>query len=883
MKHLIAICFVFGLSASLAQSPNIDSSYEGMDIHTFLNQVQKEHNLTLVYESNKIPSIAVNNFQDNEPVIDYLRRFFQPFGIKVLSHESGSYLIVDAATFQEFGAKDNNYLIYKDQYVRGTSKSYTLTGKLYDKASGEALVGVQVILPELGIGTTSNFAGEYSINIPRGFHRLEYRYVGFEPMIYMISLQKHGRQDLSLKESTLELEAMVITAQRSDENVKSAVAGTETMSIASIKSLPTFLGEVDPIRSLTALPGVRSSELSSGMNVRGGESGQNMILQDEALIVNPSHMFGYFSAFNPDLIKEVNLHKGGGPATLGGRASSTLQVGLKNANQTRTQVSGGLGLTSSRLTLEQPIIKDHTSIIAGARIAYPNWLIRQSQNKSVRDNQANFHDFTMKVHSKINNKNLIDFTTYYSYDDFLFSEDSVYNQWSTLNFSLLWNHQLSDRHTLGVSLAKADYNSEVIGNNYTGRFASKSGVDNMRLKAAVSEDYNHLAISYGIESNWYSLKTGDLTPLDERTDSPVKSTPHKGIENALFLQGDWDITPSFAIAAGLRWSSFTRLGSANTYKFDFENTDGNLPSIEDTLRHSSGEMVSFHHALEPRISLRYLISPKTSIKASYYRSAQYIHLISNTGAATPQDYYIASGPNIAPQLADQVSAGLFQNLRNDSWELSAEVFYKKVQNAVDYIDGGDITQNPSVEQSLQQGTGLAYGLESLVKKKSGRFTGWISYTLSRSKKQIIAKGALPEVNMGRYYPSSFDQPHDLTLVANFRKSNRVTFSVNFNYRTGRPITIPTTTFESNGVRYVNVYSERNDYRIPDYHRLDLSMKVEDKDIRNKKIKGEWNFSIYNVYGRKNAFSVYFDDRGISRKLYVLGNIFPSISYNFKFL
>lgn len=882
MKNLITAFFVLGFICSIAQTTTNHQSYEGQDIRHFLKEVQDVYDLSLIYNQNIIPAIKVNNFGENEGVVDYLRRFFQPFGLKVFSHESGSTLILSASTYAEFGLKDHNYLIFKDQYVRGNKKSYTLTGKLYDKATGEPLVGVQVILPELGLGTTSNFAGEYSLNIPSGFHRLEYRYVGFEPVMYMISMQKHGRHDLKLKESTLELEAMVITAQRSDDNVKSAVAGTETMSISSIKSLPTFLGEVDPIRSLTALPGVRSSELSSGMNVRGGESGQNMILQDEALIVNPSHMFGYFSAFNPDMISEVNLHKGGGPAYLGGRASSTLQVGLKTANLTRTRVSGGLGLTSSRLTLEQPIIKDHTSVLAGVRVAYPNWLIKQSQNKAIRDNKANFHDFTMKAQSKINNRNVLSFSTYYSFDDFLFSEDSVYNQWSTLNFSLLWKNQISDNRNLQVSLAKADYSSEVVGNSFSGRFASTSGIDNFRLKAAITEDRNNLTLTYGLESNHYKLQTGDLQSLDDENIS-TSPTPHRGIENALFVQGDWEVSPSLALSAGLRWSSFSRMGAAQSYTFDYENPDGNLPAITDTTSYSKGALVSFHQALEPRISLRYLLSLQTSLKASYYRSAQYIHLISNTGAATPQDYYIASGPNIDHQLADQYSAGVFQNLRNDSWELSAEVFYKEVANAIDYIDGGDITQNPRVEQALQQGTGQAYGLETLIKKNKGRLTGWISYTLSRSKKQIIARGALPKVNMDQYYPSSFDQPHDLTVVTSFQKSDRVTFSLNFNYRTGRPITIPTSTYESNGVRYVNVYSERNKYRIPDYHRLDLSMKVMDKAIRNKKIQGEWNFSIYNLYGRKNAFSVYFDDRGVSRKLYVLGNIFPSISYNFKFL
>ncbi|GJM28880.1 MAG: collagen-binding protein [Cyclobacteriaceae bacterium] len=855
----------------------VDADANGRTVSDFLSEVEQKYGVDFIGAEPQLQSLIIGGIEKRTYMYSFLEDVLKPYSLAAVKVRDNVMFILDEKTREEFGNKKGNYLLINPD------KLNVLEGKVLEASSNEPVYGAQVVLPKLGTGTLTDEKGAFEINMPPGrILRLNIQYVGYDTRSYLVGFSPYSDENsitTSMLTSSMELEGIIVTADRSDNVVQGKLAGIEKLDIKDIKELPTFFGEVDPIRSLSTLPGISiPGEISSGFNVRGGQSGQNLIRQDNAIIYNPTHLFGFFSAFNPDMISNVELYKGGGPATFGGRVASVLDIKLRNGDAGRLTLKGGVGMISSRLTIEGPIVKSKSSFLIGARISYADWLLKATDDVDLRNSTADFNDINAKFFQSINDNNIISISGYRSYDSFRLNSDSTFS-WGTTNLTVNWDHIFNQRLVSNTSIASSNYYSKVSNNNEIEAFQYKNAINNLSLKSdfiftrSEKEIYNT-----GFEINHTVIEPGRLQPAELNNTEPVDINDQRSLEIAAYIQSDFEITSKLAFSAGLRYSHFLRLGEDAIYRFDYNNLDGRYPSITDTTTYSRNEIIQSYNGLEPRISLRYLLNSNSSIKASYYRGYQYLHLVSNTTSVTPQDYWIASGPYLKPLIGDQYSIGFFKTL--SGLELSTEFFYKNIDNAVDYIEGADITLNESLEAGLAQGQGTAYGAELFVKKSRGKLNGWLSYTYSRSLVAFDSSIESLNINQGRQYPTNYDQPHNISLVLNYRLGPRTTLSSNFNYQTGRPITIPISKFTYDAYLAALNYSSRNQYRIPDYHRLDLSLTIKDREKPNTRFRGEWVLSVFNVYGRKNAYSVYFNQYGRAYKLSVLGNIFPSVTYNF---
>ncbi len=885
MRKLLASLFILLYAPSVAQSVKdlyVESSDNGKPLGTLLLEMETKYGVDFIFDENKLQALTVNNVMTRQRVLEYLDNYASIY--KMVRINEKVTFIVDRVQAETYALTKENYIVLKER----KASTFPLEGIVLDGKTDEPLVGAQVIFPATKKGTLSDVNGNFRLDgVTRGLHVLEIQFVGYDVKTYLIAFSPFSELEkisTTLAPESRELQSVTVTAERINENVVSQITGIEKMSIATIKTLPTFLGEVDPIRSLTTLPGVSTSELSSGFIVRGGESGQNLITQDGAIIYNPSHLFGFFSAFNPDMVNGVTLYKGGGPANFGSRISSVLDVSLKNGDAGKTKVTGGAGLVSSRLSVEGPLIRNKSSYLIGGRISYCNWLVKSTDDIQLKNSAANFRDVTGKIFHTINPNNVITLSLYNSYDAFTLATDSTFS-WGTLNASLKWDHTFNDRVSSALILSNSNYFSDVESFNEIESFTYRNAINNYGIKYDI--DYSlgeESKILGGFDLNGIVIEPGKLVPNQNSDNVTFQDmNDQRMVEGAVFMQADIKFSDKWSLSAGLRYSQFIRLGEDEIYMFDYDNIQGRYPVITDTISYSNNQVIKKYNGWEPRVSLRYLLNSDISLKASYYRGYQYMHLISNTTSTTPQDYWVASGPYLKPQIGNQYSLGYFQNLANNLYEFSVEGFYKEIFNAVDYIEGADITLNPALEAGLSQGKGKAYGVEVFFKKNTGRFNGWLSYTYSRSLRKFYDQtNTQLTINNGEYYPSAFDQPHIVNLVVNYRLGKRTYLSTNFNYSTGRPITIPISKFSYDVYLSVLNYSQRNEYRIPDYHRLDVSLTVKEKPGRNRRFKNEWVFSIFNLYGRKNTYSISFNRFGTASKLSVLGSVFPSITYNFNF-
>jgi len=858
----------------------IDESENGKIFSTFLEEMEQRHNVDFIFDVDRIQAYTVTGITGRQRLLEYLDKFLVHHIVTRVSERV--VFIVERAS-DKFGDRRSDYIVLK----RPDAREVTVQGRLTDSGNGEPIVGAQVLINDSNSGTLTDVEGNFSLRLATDrIHYLTLKFVGYENYHYIIGFSPHGSQtriDVSLFPESKQLESVTVTAEQIDVNVKSELSGMQRLNIETIKSIPTFMGEVDPVRSLTTLPGVTTAgELASGFNVRGGEAGQNLILQDGAPIYNPSHLFGFFSAFNPDMVSDVSLFKGGGPANFGGRISSVLKVDLRNGDAGKHTISGGVGLVSSRLSVEGPLERGKSSYMVGGRVSYTNWLIRATNDAQLKKSAANFYDLTGKLFFTLNDNNFLSITGYTSQDDFRLGTDSVFS-WGTINASLRWDHKIDERLSFVFTAFNSNYYSDVTSLDETESFVYQNEINTTGIKFDLnydkSETWNLLG---GFEANHVLLEPGKIRPTGEVNVVPMDMRDQRGIETAVYVQADFDLSEKLGITAGLRYSQYLRMGPDEIFTFDYSNIEGRYPSITDATYYKSGKIIKTFGGLEPRISLRYLLRDNLSLKASYYRGYQYLHLISNTTSTTPQDYWVASGPYLRPEIGDQYSLGVFTNLSDNKYEISVEGFYKETRDAVDFIEGADITLNPALEAGLAQGRGLAYGVETLLRKNpAGRFDGWLSYTWSRSLRKFESS-EFTTIDEGRYYASSYDKPHNVSLVLNYHLGDRTILSANFSYSTGRPITIPVSKFSYDVYQSVLNYSRRNEYRIPDYHRLDLSITFKDRPRKNKRWMGEWVFSVFNVYGRANAYSIYFTRYGTANKVAILGTVFPSFSYNFRF-
>ncbi len=773
--------------------------------------------------------------------------------------------------------------------LMSAQENYTISGYITDAESGETLIGATALVKEIGNGAVSNEYGFYSISVPKGKYTLEFSYIGFGNVIKPFSLSANYKLDVEMNEMKNELAEVVVTAKEEDGNVREVSMSVNKLDITTIKSMPTLLGEVEIIRSLQLLPGVNSvGEGATGFNVRGGSIDQNLILLDEAPVYNSSHLFGFFSVFNPDAVKDVKLYKGGIPSRYGGRLSSILDVRMKEGNKKKLNINGGVGFIFSRLSVEAPIITDKSSLIVAARRSYIDVLAKPFLSESLDGSELNFYDLTLKTNYDINDKNRLFISGYFGRDNFGFGDQAGFN-WGNKTGTIRWNHLFSERLFSNLTFYFSDYDYQIkFGNDSQNKFDWNASIQNIGVKPEFSfflKPGNLL--KFGGQSILYTFDPGNAVGVSEGEERDFSLPQKYAMENAVYVENEIDITTTIKANYGLRLSSFTYLGKGTAYEYA-DGIPGERRYATSSTEYDDWENIKTYYNFEPRLSLQMQLSSNNSIKASYNRTTQYIHLVSNTTAATPVDVWTPSTNNIRPSTADQVAFGYFQNLNDNAYELSAEVYYKTMNNLVDYIDGADLLLNQFIEGDLIEGEGRAYGIELMAKKTKGKFSGWLSYTLARTERQT------PGINGGEWYASRFDQLHNLSLTGFYEINDRWTSSANFAFNTGSPTTFPTTRYTiQDFVVPHNANEERNNVRLPNYHRLDLSITRKGEIKEGKRWTGDWVFSVYNVYNRKNAFSIFFaqEDGRIpigssvntdAYRLSVIGSFIPSVSYNFKF-
>ena len=737
----------------------------------------------------------------------------------------------------------------------------TLSGHITDASSGEELIGVNIYIKELGTGGVTNVYGFYSLTIPRGSYEIIYSYVGYESIVETIDLEGAITKNIELSRKGEELEEIVVTSERKDKNVESTEMSTVNLKVESIKKLPALLGEVDIIKALQLLPGVQSAgEGTSGLYVRGGNVDQNLILLDEAPVYNASHLMGFFSVFNPDAIKDMQLYKGGIPAQYGGRLSSVLDIRMKEGNSKKFAASGGIGTVSSRLTLEAPIAKGRGSFLVSGRRTYADIFLGLSSNPDVKENKLYFYDLNLKGNYRISEKDRIFLSGYFGRDVFKFS-DEFKMQWGNGTGTLRWNHIFSNRLFMNTSL---------IYSNFDYLLGDPAGVDAFEWTSDIQNqsgkiDFNYFlnpenTLKFGVHSTRYQFSPGHArsgAPNDDGIFNDIRLPDIFAWEHAAYLSNEQKISPRLKASYGLRVSAFQNVGKATVYTYDKSNPDDY--TVSGSTDYDKGEVYKTHSGIEPRFSLKYSLNDQSSVKLSYNRMVQYVHLASNSTSASPLDIWFPSSPNVEPQRADQVAVGYFRNFKNNMFETSVEAYYKNMDNQIDFKDHAELLLNEYLEGELRIGEGYAYGLEFMLRKQEGKLQGMLSYTLSRTERKI------PEINNGKTYPNRYDRTHDISLFATYDLNEKWSFGSNWVYTTGAAVTMPTGRFEY-GNMITPVYSDRNAARLPAYHRLDLSATFRHKSKKNpnRRFKRETVFSLYNAYYRKNAFSINFvQDEGQS--------------------
>ncbi len=772
-----------------------------------------------------------------------------------------------------------------------SQEKHTISGTIYDDSSNETLIGVSIYFPELNSGTTTNEYGFYSITVPEGTQKLQISYLGYKTILKTINIREKLTKNFKLKEETESLNEIVIKSNVEALNIKTSQMSVNRLTSASIKKIPVVLGEADVIKSLILLPGVTSAgEGASGFNVRGGAADQNLILLDEAIVFNSSHLFGFFSVFNPDVIKDVKLYKGGIPAKFGGRLSSVLDIYQKEGNSKEFKATGGIGLVSSRLLLEGPIQKEKSSFLIGGRSSYAHLFLPLFDN----DNTAYFYDLNTKINFRLDDKNSLFFSGYFGKDVFGIN-DSFVNTYGNSVGNLRWNHLFSDKIFSNLSLIYSDYfyglTLDFVG------FEWESGITNFNLKYDINHYIsNKIKLSYGINNIYSNFNPGKIAPNREDGVQAEELTQKHAIELASYIDVEHKITNNFRLQYGIRFSNFLRLGQdeLNTYTNDkaviyneeFKKYESADATGVDTFKRT--DLISNFHNLEPRLSASYTLNDNTSIKASYNRMVQYLHLLTNTASPTPLDIWAPSGKYIDPQLLDQFAVGYFSSLKEGDYSLEVESFYKDIQNRIDYINGANLVANNEIETVILNGQARAYGLELLFKKNRGKFTGWLAYTLSRSEQQTPGRTANePGINNGEWYSTPFDKTHDLSINAGYELNEKWQFNANFVLQTGQPTNYPVGQYQFEALT-IPVFNDntRNADRLPLFHRFDVSATLTPRKNKNRKLQGEWVFGIYNLYNRQNAASINFSQNDETlRNEAVQTSIFgivPSVTYNFKF-
>ncbi len=762
------------------------------------------------------------------------------------------------------------------------AQKYTLSGYVKDNNSGEELIGASVFIKDKNDGSYTNYYGYYSITLPKGTYEIEYSYMGYETSLITVDLTKSVTKNVELELVAQKVETVTVSAVAKDKNVTSTEMGVQTLQMQDIKTIPVLFGENDVLKTLQLMPGIKGAgEGNSGYYVRGGGADQNLILLDEAPVYNASHMLGFFSVFNGDAIRDVKMYKGSMPAEYGGRLSSVLDIKMKEGNMRKYQFTGGIGTISSRLAVEGPIKKDTSSFIIAARRTYADIFLNFAKDTNIRNTKMYFYDLNLKANYRINSKNRVFLSGYLGKDLFGF-QDMFGTNWGNATATFRWVHLFSPKLFLNSTLVYSNFNNSTGMQNGSENIDISSGIDDWHLK----EDFQYYVtskttIKFGLDAIFHTFTPSDLfyqNSTEGIDDVEIKLDKKHALESSLYASIESKLTDRLKINFGLRTSNFTVLALAKDTVYSYEYNDENERT--DSSAFSRGSIMKNYPSLEPRLSLTYQFGTTSSLKASFVKSNQFIHLIQSSTISMPTDFWIPSTENTPPQRCFQYSLGYFRNFFENTFETSVELYYKDLKSQIDYKSGTDIFANPNLEAYLLFGKGRSFGAEFLIKKNSGRLTGWIGYTISKTEKQF------KDLNANKWFPARYDRVHDISIVAMFDLTEKIQLSATWVYNTGDAVTLPSGKYLIDGMM-VNYFTERNGYRMPDYHRADLGVTIN--LAKREKFESALNISIYNVYSRKNAYMMFFepvdkdDPQGELQLVKVtLFPILPSVTWNFKF-
>ena len=874
----------------------IAGSFDKTPLTEFLNSLKLTYGIRFFYKEEWVKSKEISGTFEDVPLIQALNKAFKGKDLNFKFFQGNSVIIypgnVDGRS--EAGGDKSQVLVIGDPLNQGRYQRAKLNGRVFDGKTGEPLAGAVIYVPETKVGVATNSKGRYSIEMPTGEMHLKVSFLSFEDQTQKIELIQDGNADFDLFEETHKISEVTVVGENS--KASKAQMSMIKMSAVTIKELPVLMGEADLIKSMVMLPGVQSvGEMSSGFNVRGGNTDQNLVLLNGSPVFNTTHLFGFLSMINPDAIEDVTLFKGGIPASYGERISSVMDVQLKDGSDKSLHMNGGIGLINSRLTLNGPFVKKKKStFMIGGRSTYSDWLLQQTRNPTFMNSVAHFYDLNGTANFELGPKNHLKLTGYLSADVFNLNTTTLYNYGNSLG-SLNWKLNISEKVVSNLSIAYSKYNVKVnqqdpvlTENNYL----LKSNIQYESLKYALSLFPNDKhRINTGFQAIGYWINPGQISPAQTISNINSSSLRHEqSAEMALFANDDVSLTEKLILNLGVRFTNYLDYGPGMIYEYA-SGVSRSMSSIIDSTTYKSGANIKSYKGFEPRLALKYNLENGGSFRLSYQRIHQFISQISNTAVITPSDYWKSADPYLAPLINDQIALGFFKNPANMPFETSVEVYYKKLQNILDYKNGAQILMNQYIESDLLQAKGYAYGLELYAKKNSGRLTGWVSYAYSRAFQKADGQYPDEKINGGAWYPSVYDKPNDLSVVATYKISRRWRFSGDFVYSSGRPITLPEQKY-TYGDYQVVIFSDRNKYRMPDYNRLDVSITF-DENLRKKRMwKGSWTFSVYNLYGRKNPYSVFYQkgssiqDSGQSSyniyTLSIIGVPVPSITYNFKF-
>lgn len=915
---ILGLSLFFTLQSFSQSDIIVTNAYNNLSWTDFVESIESKYNVSFFYKEINIPDFNISISDESVTLKKLLEDNLRAFNIIVSIDKRGNVFLTKEVSlntnlpddfFESLKQKkevvietttvktDAAFMKTTSEYIaktivvgtkeKGINKTRVkISGYAKNAKTGEAIIGATIMDKESGSGAATDKNGYFEITLKKGKHILIANSVNINEYRIEVNILSEGTLDILLDDKIYLLDDVVISAQRNNK-VKGTQMGVESLSTKTVKNIPLVFGEKDVIKVALLLPGVQTvGEGSAGFNVRGSPTDQNLFYINNVPIYNTSHASGFFSSFNSDAIDEFTLYKSNIPVKYGGRLSSIFDIRTKQGDQNKIKANGGISLITGRVLVEGPIVKDKSSFLVGMRSTYSDWAIDMMfKDKDIKDSKANFADFVSNLSFQLNKNNLLNIFSYYSYDKMdLVSTKTKYN-YKNVGFSVNWKHFFKQKNTFELSLAHSIYDFEKEESEFEfAAFKQNYKLEHSEIRANFNFKPNKKHnIDAGINSTLYRVDRGSRLPLGNG--SLVRELilgKEKGLESGIYIGDEWDITPKLALNAGIRYNIYASLGPQTVYKY----TEG-LPKVEEniqeTLVFDNNKIVKSYGGLDYRIAAKYSITDDVSVKASFNRLHQYIYMLSNTISVSPDYTWKLVDYNTKPIIGDQFSVGLFSNLSANAYEVSIEAYYKKVQNLVEIKDGQDFSLNKYIEQSTLQGNMKAYGVEFMLKKNIGPLTGWINYTYSHTSVLIDSEFTENRINYGESYPSNYDKPHAFNFVANYDFSRRYRLSGNVVYSTGRPITYPTSYYYQNGTKILN-YSKRNEYRIPDYFRVDLSFTIEGNLQKRKVAHGSWTISIYNLLGTHNPYSIYFkqeDDKIKGYKLSIFGAPIVSLTYNFK--